>query len=192
MTATATTAKRARPRRTPAILPPHACVVLAIDTAHNSGWAIRESPGRGAPDRLIAYGELDVTSVRDMYQVCAAAARGAIAANLPAILVLESPWGGTRRTVESLSRSAGRWLACWGLTGQSAYMDVQPSAWRTAVLGAQWAHAKRDIVRAYEQRVAAAEVGTVTRPDESAAILISSFAVRSPKVAAILKRSASA
>ena len=158
-------------------------VVLAVDTARVSGWAIR------LEHRLKYSGELDTLDAHELDMVCALTAsvsRTAYCQHRP-ILVLEKPWGGRVQTQVALGMARERWLQAWDRAGQShtRLVSVNPSTWRSRVL-MRGAHAlPRDEVREHERLSAQAEVGAhiTLGEDERTAVLISKWAAFSQPVA---------
>jgi hypothetical protein len=159
-------------------------VVLAVDTARQSGWAVRV---RG---RHAASGELDTLDAAAVSQVVGWTLRVARRTGLAAVLVLEAPWGGRVNVVASLGAARERWLVAWRMAGQSErrVVRVQPRTWRCAVLG-RGATGTRDVIRAREQRAACGLLGlaaTEIGGDEAAAVLIGVWAARAEPVARVL------
>jgi hypothetical protein len=170
------TTRHKRLRETPAPKP-WLCTVLAVDTASRSGWALSRD---GA---LRDSGEVETLNE---------AALGLIVRNAvelsegtaSLVLVLETPWGGSAEIVSALGAARERWSRAWrahGLT-QRRVVLVSPSTWRAAVLGGKWASARRELVRAHEQRVARALVGYDVGADEAPAILIARWAAHTARV----------
>lgn len=163
-------------------------VVLAVDTARVSGWAIRYA------HRLVYSGELDTYNACDIERVCMLAVNITRAAYLrrPPVLVLEAPWGGRRGVLVALGMARERWLMAWAHSGVSRrrVVSVMPAQWRSRVLGRGAVRLERDEIRSREMLSARAEVAAHMRDrlgaDEAAAILISRWAVRAPAVARLL------
>jgi ribosome modulation factor len=144
-------------------------VVLAVDTARRSGWALYVA------GRLRASGEVDTLCDEAVGKVVVAACERAQSCGYPLALVLESPFGGTTVVVSALGQARERWLRAWRDAKQSrkAVVLVQPNTWRARVLGRGWRGAKRDELRLAEQRFAAQVSGCAkVGPDEAAAVLI--------------------
>jgi hypothetical protein len=186
MTSAYRTAYR-RPRRPPSVLP-WACVVLGVDTARRSGWAIRS---RGA---LLYSGELDTTYAPRVREVIELAGVIANAARLPLVLVLERAYGGKAFVLVALGQARERWLGPWVELGyrRTQVVSVLPATWRARVLGRAHAIARRDEVRAVEMQAARRMVAAAMRDelgaDEAAAILISQWATYAGEVGAVLGR----
>jgi hypothetical protein len=159
------------------------CVVLAVDTATRSGWAIRVA------GKLRYSGELDTLDEHELDAVITDALK-LTHGGAHLVLVLERAWGQRTATLLALGAARERWLAAWrrrGLTGK--YVQVYPSQWRARVLPGH-AHAKREIIRPIELAAAQLEVGSTCNvgPDEAAAILISRWAAHAPQVGAVLPK----
>lgn len=168
------------------------CVVLAVDTATRSGWAVR------AGDRLVASGEAHTPDAGELDAIV----HEAMGYSGPVVLVLERAWGNRTNTLLALGAARERWVAAWRRAGlpERRVVPVYPATWRAKVLGGG-AHAMaRDDVRPLELASATGEViglrgvsrGTVPPPelgpDEAAAILISRWACRAPQVGAVLSK----
>lgn len=168
------------------------CVTLSVDTASRSGWAIR------AAGRLLYSGELDVVDEHELAEVMRAVLQVARLQKMPAVLVLERPWGGHQNSsvVAALGAARAYWLGAWRRAGlpASCVVTVHVSTWRACVLGGAALRLKRDAVRVLEQAAARDEL-RATSPhadelggDESTAILISRWAARSPQVGRVLPK----
>lgn len=182
--------QRARRRRAKRPLPPPSatplpCLVLAVDTAARSGWAVL-----GASERYLGFGEADTLDATALAHIVDWAGCHAVLAQVPLVLVLEAPFGGSMAMLIALGAARERWLAAWRATDQPrrSVVMVQPSEWRAKVLGKRWARAVRDEVRPHEQATAAAIVGEPVGGDEAAAILIARWALRAAKVERVLPR----
>lgn len=184
------TPRRPRRPRAPAVsmaTPACAGVVLAVDTARVSGWAIRHA------HRLRYSGQLDTYAADNIDLVCELALNISDAAykRRPPVLVLEQPWGGKRGVLVALGMARERWLAAWERAGLSRrrVVSVMPAQWRAVVLGRGAVRLEREEIRLREMVSARAEVAPAHRDrlgaDEAAAILISRWAVRAPAVAAL-------
>jgi hypothetical protein len=168
---------------------PWLAVVLAVDTAARSGWAISVS------GRRVDSGEADTLDTTLLDRVVHWAVDLADLSTLPLVMVLESPWGGNVHIVAALGVARERWLRAWRDAGQAPgrVVKVMPGTWRGPVLGREWVSAPRDQVRAHEQRVARALMGRDVGPDEAPAILIARWASHAAPVGkAIGKRAAKA
>lgn len=149
---------------------PWAAVVLAVDTARTSGWAITSCGSR------VGSGEVDTEDSAEVERVVEWAVTSA--GDFPVVLVLEKAWGGNVNIVSALGAARERWLRPWRDAGQARgrVVLVNPATWRSAVLGGYWVSAKRENVRVHEQLVARHVKGSPAGPDEAAAILIARWA----------------
>lgn len=172
-------------RPTPAPLP-WECVVLGVDTARRSGWSVW---ARGA---LIARGELDTLDEAALRAVISRVLAGAAELGLPAVIVLEKPYGGSADIVAALGAAAERWLKIWrelavGHKGRVA--RVQPSRWRAAVLPEWYPQMPREQCRTEEQRVALAIAGAADiGGDEAPAVCIGYWGSRAGEVGRLLSK----
>lgn len=159
--------------------------VLAVDTARISGWAIR------CAHKLKYSGEVDTYDYEALERICTLTESISRTVQTPhrPVLVLEKPWGGRLGVVVALGMARERWRVAWELVGlrHKRIVSVMPAQWRAAVLGHGAHKLPRDEVRERERLSAQAEVraGIELGPDESAAILISTWAVRAPAVGAL-------
>jgi hypothetical protein len=182
------TARRSRHIEAPAPKP-WLCVVLGIDTARRSGWALS---CKGAH---VDSGEVDTLDEPIIDLIVANAIDYAAAMKLPVVLVLEAPYGGTVNTIAALGVARERWLRAWRNAEQSLarVVKVQPGQWRGPVLGARWTSAPREEVRSHEQMTAAAFVGHPVGEDEAPAIHIARWGSHAARVGhAIGKRASEA
>lgn len=165
-------------------------MVLAVDTATRSGWAVGAAVG--AQDALLSFGEADTLDSESLGHIVRWASCNAQARKLPLVLVLEAPFGGPVPMLLGLGAARERWMVAWREAGLSKaqVVRVQPAEWRASVLGRRWARAPRAEVRRHEQASASVLVGERCRPDEAAAILIARWAMRAAKVGAVLPRTA--
>jgi len=158
----------------------HPIVVLAVDTASVSGWAIRV---RG---KLVASGQIDTTRRGAAGVVLGRAIAHADAQQLKLWIVLERAWGGTTNTLIGLGMARERWMSeirCARLVSLGRVVSVMPSQWRSGLFGSRWVRAPRDEVRAYELQYASGETkrGDIG-DDEAAAICISAWAARAARL----------
>ena len=175
---TARTRKVRKPKPAPSMVP-HAAVVMSVDTAELSGWAITVC------GKLVAYGEIDMLeNVKAAIAACAESVRFG-ADRLPVVMVYEKPFGGTNQ-----GAYVGAWKMAWRAAGGVAkrVVGVYPSTWRARVLGHGAVGAKREQVRAMEVRAASVIAGRVTGPDESPAIMIGQWGARCGEVREKLPR----
>jgi ribosome modulation factor len=164
--------KPPKPTRAPK---PWLAVVLAVDTATRSGWALYAS------GRLRASGEVSTRDEGALADIVVDAARRAADGGLPLVLVLEASFGGPTYVVTALGQARERWLRAWRDAGQEMrrVVLVQPQSWRAVMLDPTLRRAKRDALRAAEAVVASGIVGRAVEPDEAAAVLIGRWAARS-------------
>jgi hypothetical protein len=178
--------RRGKRQRPAASAVPLRCFVLAVDTAGRSGWAALAA----GSDDYLGWGEVDTLDREAVAYIVRWAGAHADARGLPLVLVLEAPFGGNIAMLIGLGAARERWLSAareYGLP-QRRCVFVQPSEWRSPVLGRRWARAPREEVRPHEQLIASAIVGEPVRGDEAAAILIAKWGLRAAKVAAALER----
>jgi hypothetical protein len=152
---------------TPAVLP-HACVILAVDTARRSGWSL------WALGQLLRWGETDVLVDRWVARLCAEAIEEGRRHNMPVFLVVENPFRGTNQ-----GQYRGNWKAAFVQAGGQAkrIVGVHPSVCRARVLGGSASRAQRETVRKQEQAVALWWTQTKTiGPDAAASVCIGAWA----------------
>lgn len=152
---------------------PWAAVVLAVDTARISGWALF------VVGKRVDSGEVDTLKAHALTSIVEWAVDLAeLQARAPVVLVLEAPWGGSATVVAALGAARERWEAAWRKAKQARgrVVRVRPSTWRAAVLGRATVGMPRDQVRALEQHVASALVGKKLGEDEAPAVLIGRWA----------------
>lgn len=192
--------KRARTKRVrlaPSYEPLN-CIVLAVDTAERSGWALYV---RG---KLVNWGEVDMLrperssdrcgpSGWDADRVCLHALVECCHDNpLPVVLVFERPFRGNFQ-----GQYVGSWKAAFMREGGSKgrMLGVLTSTWRARVTGQ--ARANRDTARDGEQRRAKREIASLDGSDwtkvevggdAAAAIGIGLWAIRAGEVAKLLPK----
>lgn len=179
-----------RRRRAPAVLDPPRpwpwqAVLLSVDTATRSGWAVTLA------GETLAYGEADTLDEQSLSDIVRFAQSTAERWDVPTVLVLEAPWGGRRNflaTLMALGAARERWMRAWRAAGLpvSRAVRVKPNVWRRVALGKAYAGAKREVVRAGEQEVASHMAGEPMRAEEAAALLISVWAERSEEVGRVI------
>jgi hypothetical protein len=165
---------------------PHQCVLLALDTAENSGWALYV---RG---KLHGFGEVDMLRAEDRGEwnadrVCMHAIwEAGYLEKLPCVMVYERPFRGTVQ-----GQWIGAWKRAWVLNNgrKAAMVGVYPSSWRARVFGR--GNMDRDTARELETRRASGivcddmtDTSNDVRPDESAAICIGQWAIHAGEVGA--------
>jgi hypothetical protein len=179
---------KSRTRPVPAPKPWEA-VVVTVDAARMSGWAI------GVRGKIVGSGEHDTERHPHLSAgVCEAAVTLGKVHNLPVVMVLEFMWGGRVNATVGCSIACERWRAAWRAAGQARGRmgRVQPKQWRGPVLGTCWAHAKRDEVRPVEQSMARGIVGRENvGEDEAPAICMQHWAARAALVGRLIGKRAS-
>lgn len=184
--------QRSRARKGPSgVLRPWPAVVLGVDTARRSGWAISVS------GKHLGSGELDTLNPPAVRNVVGLALNAAGERELPCVLVLEKPWGGTVAVVSALGAARERWLSVWreyALGHKAKVVLVTPATWRSAVLGRGFGSKPRDQVRDVEQAVAAGIVGLKPGQrlgaDEAPAVCIARWAAHAGEVGKLLGKRA--
>jgi hypothetical protein len=140
--------RRKRQSLSAATMTPIDAVLLAVDSARRSGWAIF------ARGQLMRYGECDGRAPHERAAVIADLLRLAEAMALPAGLVLEVPFGGPLKTLLSLAESAALWRDTWRAYEQPPrrVLEVLASEWRERMFGS--GSMPRDDARRLEQLTA--------------------------------------
>lgn len=172
------TSKR-RVKGPPASPTPWVAVVLGIDTATVSGWAINVCGKR------VDSGEVHTHDTAGLDQVVQWAVNlGELADDIPVAMVLEQPWGGDVRIVTALGAASERWLRAWRDHGQAGHrvIRVMPSSWRAAVFGRARHGLRRDAIRELEQETASQIARRPVGSDEAPAILIARWGSHASKV----------
>jgi hypothetical protein len=183
-----------RYRRVEAPAPrPWQCVILAVDTARQSGWA---SYVRG---RLQRFGEVDTLDAGKLAVLASQAVTLGAEQELPVVLVLETPFGGSVGVVSALGQARERWLVAWHGARQSRgrVVLVLPGVWRGPVLGRHAVRLERELVRQLELQTASALVleqqgkqWLSLGHDEAAAILIGRWAAHAGAVGRVIGKRA--
>lgn len=161
---------------------PHSCVILAVDSASSSGWSLWSCGVR------LNSGQCDASDPEVVGTVCAAAVKHSYD-ELPKVLVLERPFGGTLRTVDGLGMRRGMWMAGWARACRTRrprrYVSVFPQTWRK-VFGL-----RAKVAPEYQQATLKAHGVDLHRPvggDEFEALMIGLWALRADKVGAIIPK----
>jgi hypothetical protein len=169
-------------------------IVLGVDTARNSGWAI------SAAGKHVQSGELDTHDAEAIRKVVATAVLRAWAEVLPCVLVEEKPWGGTVATVAGLGAAREAWEGAWrdlaeGHRGK--IVRVHPSTWRAAILGKGYVGKPRGVCRDAERSMA---LGIIGHPggkhplaighDEAPAVCIARWGSQAGEVGLVLSNRA--
>jgi hypothetical protein len=163
---------------------PHPCVVLAVDTATTSGWAIYSCGVR------LNSGEVDINDDAALLGICNAAVKWS--GELATVLVLERAYGGTKATIEGLAMARKAWLIAWkkanGTKTARRVVLVYPQQWRSPLgfRGKVPVAMQKAYLRAHELDYPHREAG----PDEFEALLIGLWACRASEVAAVLPKGA--
>jgi hypothetical protein len=166
---------------------PWEAVILAVDTAKNSGWS------SWADGRIEGSGELDTDNDAALRELCGLVATNARAYGRTAVLVLEFWWGGNAQVCAGLHVHCDRWTRAWKAAGESLdrVVKVQPGQWRGPVLGS-WSVGKRS-AEVCKAELATAQ-GIVGRndvgSDEAPAILIGRWASYAPQVGDVIGKRA--
>lgn len=175
---------RSRAKVNTASYDPHPIVVLGVDTATVSGWAIRV---RG---RLIASGQIDTRQHGRVAEIVARAVAAGRKYDVRVWVVLERAWGGRLNTIVGLGMARGRWIdACRGMVPSARITSCMPNEWRAGLFGGRWSRVERNEIRAHEVQTAVAETKRDDiGDDEAAAICISAWAARAAKTSGAYKR----
>ena len=171
------------------------CMVLGVDTASRSGWALRQA------GKLLYSGEVSIDDDAELDAIVRTAIHHRWC--MPSVLVLERPWRSSSvNVIMSLGAARKAWLNAWKRAGQSQsrVVSVYPVTWRSRVGVAQpiprvklsWdeKRARRDVGARMELAAAQTEVSCTCNvgPDEAAAILISRWAAHAPDVGEALPK----
>lgn len=173
------------PKLTLSAAAPWKCTVLGIDTASKSGFALRV---RGV---LWSSGELDTEDRITVAWVVDRALRAAFESETVLVVILESPWGGNRKTLLGLGAARERWMSELRerKVAKRRILSVLPARWRRPLFGPAAARARREQIRALELAAAQAETGLASiGPDEAAAIGISRWGARAAEVGKVLPK----
>lgn len=159
---------------------PHSAVILAVDTAKNSGWSLWSCGVR------LDSGEVKADDSEAVEAICAAANKHA-ERELPKVIVLEKPYGGTLRTVDGLALRRGMWLRSWQRVCDRPRhkVDVYPQTWRAAF------KLKGKVMPEYQRATLAAYGVNLHRQpgsDEFEALMIGLWSLRAEKVGSLIPR----
>lgn len=161
------------------------CTVLGIDTASKSGFALRV---RGV---LRSSGELDTEDRATVEWVVERAVRAALDSLTTLVVILESPYGGNRKTLLGLGAARERWMSALRerKIPKRRIVFALPGRWRRPLFGPAVVRARREQIRAWELAAAQAETGLANiGPDEAAAIGISRWGARAAEVGRVLPK----
>lgn len=187
--------RRVKKPRLPPSVKPHECVILAVDPAENSGWAIWDS------GLLCEWGEADVFG-EGPAGVIDRALKLAADAGVKCVLVVERPFSRRIGSGGFDTTNVGAADKVWRERAKRAgfskrIVRVYPATWRARVLGAPWHMAKRADVRRREQEIAPLVVrehgfdeANPPGPDACPAILIGKWGVHAGEVGAVLSSGA--
>lgn len=183
-------AKRRKPRRES--LPPTAtpldAVIVALDSARTTGYAIYV---RG---RLRAFGELDARDAESRRVVLSQAIGWASMSGIPVGVALEVPFGGHYRAAQSLAATAELWRDSWRSLGQLPARCVERTAgdWRRVLFGsgALGREHARHLERMLAERLVVSDMRPTSPvrvgPDAAAAICIGQVIIRARELLAVL------
>jgi hypothetical protein len=193
--------KRARKPKLPPSVTPHQAVVLCVDTAERSGWALY------IDGTLRGFGEVDMLRPefsRDLWgvsgwnaaRVCMHALWECSRQLADVVLVFERPFRGTTQ---------GQWIGAWKAAfvaqggRKAAMVGCYPATWRARALGSP--NQKRDEARETEQQLATQVIrrdmpklagiraeDVRAASDAAAAIAIGQWAIRAGEVGAKLPK----
>lgn len=178
-------AKKAKP---PPSFRPWRCVVLALDVAETSGWAV------WVLGKLADSGEFNIYTdhgVAECARVCDIARTFALQLSVPWVALIEVSWGGHMGV--GMAPSGGYWTYALrnAQLPRARIGEVFPATWRARVLPRGMASAKRNDVRAVEVAQARAIVGgRKVGSDEAPAILIGKWGTQAGEVGDMLPANA--
>lgn len=174
---------RAKKGTMPRSRAPHACVLLGLDTASTTGWAISVGgmlESHGEHKLYTPAGIVATQAVLDKLSHLSALT------SMPIAAVSERSWGGAMGL--GRTTSFGYWLHALGTIGVplKRIVEVYPSQWRAVELPGHH-RAKRDEVRELEQQRALDLTGIEgLGKDEAPAILINRWGQKSGEIGAVL------
>lgn len=160
---------------------PHNCVVLAIDTATRSGWALFR---RGM---WLESGELIVSSAEQIQTIVVCALGYGRASAIPTVIVFEKPFARNPATVMALGAARKAWESTWDQLAKphrqkGHVVEVYPQTWRSRILGVT----SGDKVPELERANALLLTNRAPGPDEAAAVCIGAWATTAGEVARVL------
>lgn len=159
---------------------PNGCVLLCVDPAANSGWAIYDH------GELVDFGECDLYSDEPRKLLERAKGMGV------AVLVIERPFSVRFGTQVAVGGADLNWRTHAKRLGYAKrIVRVYPASWRAKAMPG-WGKRKRDEVREHEQEVARAltdaRFTAQPGPDACPAILIGKWATHAGEVALVLPK----
>jgi len=173
--------KRKPKLRLAPVLAPNECVVLAVDTAKNSGWALYV---RG---KYHSSGEVGIMNHGALVGLVCIGAGEVMDAGLRSdkyVLVLERPWGGGNHQIEGLGAARHAWLSAWcdahATKTPRRVLRVYPATWRARLFG------RTKQTTGSESSFALVHKRSAAGSDEAAAICIGAWASHAGEVAAAL------
>jgi hypothetical protein len=163
------------------------CVVLAVDCAQESGWAVWIC---GKP---VACGHVNMIASELAGRAPSEHAQQLAAEHgVAAVLVFERPFRGNMQGAW-IGLWKQRWVAAGG--AKRRMLGVYPATWRSRVLGRGWGSAKREAARAEEQRAARSmalenglDVEIAGHGDTAPALCIGKWASHAGEVAKVLPK----
>lgn len=157
------------------------CVVLAVDTAKNSGWSLWV---RG---KYVDSGEIGIMDHGRMVariRYCMGVVMDSGLSSEKFVLVLERSWGGGRHQIEGLGAARHAWLSAWcdahATKTPRRVVRVYPATWRARIFGTTKQTSGR------ESSFGLVHKGSAAGGDEAAAICIGAWASHAGEVAAVL------
>lgn len=182
--------KRARKPKLQPRMQPWPAIILAVDTATNSGWSLWKH------GKMLDSGAHKIANAGESYVDLANICRQALghcedARCLDGVLVLERPFGGSNSgTLMALGVAHRLWRDAWDCAGGGArrIVRVYPVTWRSKILG---------VTRGIEVRLRELEQAArfahhlgdrQATPDEAAAICIGKWACHAGEVGRVLPK----
>lgn len=176
---------RAKKPKPPPTFRPWRCVILALDPAEITGWAV------WSMGKIADHGEFKIYTddgVTEVIRVVEIAKYYAAQLEVPWVAVCERPFGGFHGMGETSA------VGYWKFAMRNAQLPlarighVYPSTWRARVLSKGMAGKPRDVVRAEELVRARSIAADVHGHDEAAAIMIGQWATQAGEVGELLPK----
>ena len=174
--------KRAKKAALPRSREAARCIVLALDTANTSGWAVWICGQLHNHGQHALYSDAGIAKTQTLMRELQSLST---ITGLPIACMSERSWGGHMDRGDT--KAFGYWvyaLRCIGVSIKRI-LQVYPSQWRAVVLSGG-VGLKRDAVRALELECARSIVGTEVGDDEAAAICIGVYAAHCGELVASL------